>query len=98
MFWGRRGAGGQTPGLSLTPFSGSVIRFAVLWQLESEERTKTGTEVGGRERERRGEREGLNVLVSLGFFRQSYYQNANQLLPGRFAYSMLCSLKQDEYA
>ena len=37
------GTGGQTPGLSLTPSSGSVIHFPVLWQLESEERTKTGT-------------------------------------------------------
>lgn len=65
---------------------------------------RRGTE--GRERRREGEieserekeREELDVHVSLGFFRQSYYQNANQLLPGSFAYSMLCSLKQDEYA
>lgn len=42
-----------------------------------EESEKQDTEV-----KRKGEREKLDVHVSLGFFRQSYYQNANQLLPG----------------
>lgn len=59
---------------------------------------RRGLRIEEKERGREGERDGLDVLVSLGFFRQSYYQNANQLLPGQFAYSMLCSLKQDEYA
>lgn len=84
-------------------FSGSVIHCPPLWQAEREKRVRRGHRAEEREGGWAGEGEGkrrggLDVRMSLGFFRQSYYKNANQLLPGSFAYSMLCSLKQDEYA
>lgn len=73
---------------SLTCFS--VVRCPLLWQVGSRRENEEGDGGGGVS----GGGEKLDVHVSPGFFRQSYYQNANQLLPGQFAYSMLCSLKQ----
>lgn len=93
---GRCSAWSQTPPPRALPLASGVLVLQCTCLLPVQ--SGRGSEEGPRGGERGRGREDLDVQVSLGLFRQSYYQNANQLQPGQFAYSMLCSLKRDEYA